>query len=141
MADGSPFPDTALVILRQTRWNPRAAWRYEGLSGGLVWDDELPREAIEACGRVDSWAHRYVLGYRASLIRGEPSEGLRAAWDQLARECPEWPGFRPERQAAELREQLEAASARFLAAFEALFDGPTDAKQVATGGPKGGGEP
>lgn len=120
MADICMFPESALVILRRTRWNPESKCGYEGLSGGLVWSDEFPREAIEACVSVDNWAFRHVLGYRASLIRGEPREELRSAWDQLARECPDWPGFRPGRQASELRERLDSEQARFAREMDEL---------------------
>jgi hypothetical protein len=124
MVDGSLFPEKTLAIIRQARWNPDAACSYEGLSGGLTWDDEFPREAISACVQADNWAFRAVWAYRASLIRGQPREELRATWDQLARECPHWPGFRPERCAAELREFLEAENSRFLNEVEAMFDKP-----------------
>jgi hypothetical protein len=100
------------------------------MSGGLVWSDEFPREAISACIAVDNWAFRLVWAYRASLIRGQPREELRAAWDQLAREFPKWPGFLPERRSAELRERLDAENARFIAEVEALFDKPADAERV-----------
>lgn len=120
MAHGSLFPETALTILRQTRCNPQAACSYEGMSGGLRWNDEFPGEAIEACIRADSWAFRCVWAYRASLIRGQPRDELRGAWDQLARECPEWPGFRPERRAAALRDWLDSEEARFLREMDEL---------------------
>jgi hypothetical protein len=131
MVDGSLFPEAAIAILRLTRWNPQAACSYEGMSGGLVWADEFPREAISACIQVDNWAFRFVWGYRASLIRGQPREELRTPWDQLAQECPQWPGFRPERRSAELRERLETESARFLAEFDSLFDKLKDAEPGA----------
>jgi hypothetical protein len=104
------------------------------MSGGLRWGDEFPPETISACMREDNWAFRFVWAYRASLIRGEPREELRAAWDQLARECPDWPGFLPERRAPELRERLEAENARFLAEMEALFGELTEGDQHATDG-------
>jgi hypothetical protein len=80
------------------------------MSGGLRWGDEFPSDAIEARIREDNWAFRYVWAYRASLIRGQPREGLRSAWDQLANECPEW----PERRVSTWREKLETEEARFL---------------------------
>jgi hypothetical protein len=126
MADESLFPEAAIAILRRTQWNPRAACAYEGMSGGLVWGDEFPLDAISACVSVDNWAFRYVLGYRASLIRGTPREELRPPWDQLAQQCPQWPGFRPERRSSELRKLLEAENTRFLADVEILFDEPKD---------------
>jgi hypothetical protein len=120
MAHEGDFPEKALAILRKTKWNPQAKWFYEGMSGGLIWDDEFPEEALTACVSVGNWALRFVVGYRASLIRESPREELRASWDQLLRQCPQWPGFRPERRASELKPQLEAEEARFLAEFDAL---------------------
>jgi hypothetical protein len=108
------FPESALTILRRINWDPNASCLYEGMSGGLVWGDEFPREAFSDSHREVIGAMRFVLGYRASLIRGQPREGLRSAWEQLARECPRWPGFRPERRAPELRDRLDAENDRFL---------------------------
>jgi hypothetical protein len=51
-----------------------------------------------------SWAFRFLMGYRASLIRGIPREELRPPWDQLLRE---WPGFRPERHDPTLAAELD----------------------------------
>ena len=120
--DGQLFPETALEILRQTEWNPQAAVSYDGMSGGLVWDDELPAAAIDACTRIDNWAFRFVLGYRASLIRDRPREELRAAWDQLLTKCPDWPGFRPERRSADLRPKLDAEDDRFVSILESMME-------------------
>jgi hypothetical protein len=73
------------------------------MSGGFAWSDERLSQSSTACMAQESWAFRVVTGYRASLIRGAPREELRPPWDQLLRECPEWPGFRPDpSRAAEL---------------------------------------
>ncbi|PQO33448.1 hypothetical protein C5Y96_11435 [Blastopirellula marina] len=120
MSDPRFFPESALVILRQTSWDPDAKFDYEGMSGGLVWSDEFPREVIRACRCEDSWAFRYILAYRASLIRGEPREQFGVVWDQLARECPNWPGLRPERQSPALLEHLNAKEDRFVQELEAF---------------------
>ena len=45
--------------------------------------------------------------YRASLIREAPREKLLAPWDQLLGECPDWPGFRPERRSPTLAAELD----------------------------------
>ncbi|WDI42267.1 hypothetical protein [Bremerella sp. P1] len=112
------FPDRALAILRQTIWDPNAICIYDGVSGGLVWSDEYPHEAMKVCLPDNHWAFRYVLAYRASLILGEPREEFSAPWDQLMKECPNWPGLRPERQSTALREQLKQAKSRFKRKFE-----------------------
>lgn len=111
------FPEKVLAILRQTVWDPTAICIFDGISGGLLWSDEYPREAMEECFSENNWAFRYVLAYRASLIRGEPRDEFSAPWDQLMEECPNWPGLRPERQSPALREQLDQAQARFKKKF------------------------
>ena len=90
------FP-AAIEILREARWSLDATRRYEILSGGFYWTDERIFEVADICMDSESWAFRYVLRYRASIIGGEPRAELRAPWDQLRKECQEWPGFRPER--------------------------------------------
>src|SRR5262249_52343053 len=100
------FPEPALAILRQARRDANARRSYEIMSGGFAWSDERRGEVTFICMEHGSWAFRYVLGYRASLIRGAPREGLRASWDQLLRECPQWPGFDPERRSPTLAGEL-----------------------------------
>ena len=77
MLDSQRFPPDALEIRKQVRWRPDARIGYEGLSGGLVWSDEFPREAVDVCVHNNSWAFRLVIGYRASLTRGKPREETR----------------------------------------------------------------
>src|SRR5262249_43060284 len=119
------FPETALAILREARWNPDATHSFEIMSGGVqVSDERLWGAALVgrgsgvwaflACG---GWAFRYLMGYRASLIRGVPREGLRAAWEQLSQECPHWPGFRPERVSPLLSAELDRESRRTCIGF------------------------
>ena len=104
------FPEEALAILRQARWDPNATHSYEVMSGGFAWSDERLSQSGSVCMAHGSWAFRFLMGYRASLIRGNPREELRATWDQLLRECPEWPGFRPERRDASLATELDRES-------------------------------
>jgi hypothetical protein len=128
MATLSQFPNEAIAILLRTEWSPTAKRTFDGMSGGFVWDDEFPADAVEACTRINNWAFRAVVGYRASLIAGQPREELRAPWDQLASACPGWPGFRAERQSIELRGPMERACERFTASIRRtskLFDPPT----------------
>jgi hypothetical protein len=91
----------------EPRWDPNAVRHYDVMSDGFHWSDEMPTGAIDACFRGGSWAFRYVLAYRASLIRGEPDQDFQPPWDQLLRECPDWPGFRPERNSPELWRELD----------------------------------
>jgi hypothetical protein len=104
------FPEPALAILREARWDPDATHSFEIMSGGFQWSDERLGEAALACMACGSWAFRYVMGYRASLIRGVPREGLRPPWDQLLQECPNWPGFCPERVSPLLAAKLDRES-------------------------------
>lgn len=108
------FPDAAIEILRQARWSADAERRYELLSGGFAWSDERLGDAAQICVELDSWAFRFVMGYRASLIGNAPRQELKEPWDQLLAQCPEWPGFRPERcdplLAPELAEAYEKLS-------------------------------
>src|SRR4051794_40111078 len=113
MANESLFPAAAIEALRKTRWDPQSTLHYEAMSGGLFWSDEFSREATYACIDAENYAYRYLIAYRASLINGEPREEIRAVWDQMLQECPDWPGFRPERSSMDLKEQLEARGAAF----------------------------
>ncbi|PQO33449.1 hypothetical protein C5Y96_11440 [Blastopirellula marina] len=112
------FPEEVLAILRQTTWDPKAICIFDGVSGGLLWSDEYPPEAMAVCFSSNNWAFRYVLAYRASLIQGEPREEFSAPWDQLVEQCPNWPGLRPERQSPTLRDHLIEAHARFARKFQ-----------------------
>jgi hypothetical protein len=122
MNDEGLFPEVALAILKQCKWNPEATMSYDGMSGGLLWSDEFPDAAFKACMDEDNYAFRYVLAYRASLIRQAPREPVLAAWEQLARECPEWPGLRSERCSPSLVDELESRESRFFADFDAIPD-------------------
>jgi len=116
------FPDTAIAILRTARHDPNALRCYEGLSGSFRWLDEFPDGLTTACHDADSWAFRYLLAYRQSLIRGRPNESICRPWRQLLESCPSWPGFRPERNSSALLPELEAESQRFLAEFDACCE-------------------
>src|SRR5690242_5971398 len=120
MPTGMEFPAEAIDILRQTRFDPDAKRSFDGMSGGFRWDDEFPNEAITACMRINNYAFRVVIAYRASLVSGKPREELRASWDQLLRECPEWPGFRPDRQSTTLKGPMERANERFMSSLRRL---------------------
>jgi hypothetical protein len=114
------FPAEVIDLLREVQWSSTAKRCFDGMAGGFFWDDELPMGAIQTSMRIDNWAFRVVIAFRASLIAGEPREECRAPWDQLHRECPEWPGFRPERQSAELRLPMERANEMFMASLRRL---------------------
>jgi hypothetical protein len=118
--EGMLFPEPALAILRQARWDANATYSFEIMSGGFAWSDECLGQVAFICMERGSWAFRFVLGYRASLSREAPREEFRASWEQLQRECPEWPGFRPERRAPSLAAELDREQRKLCAGFRRL---------------------
>jgi hypothetical protein len=100
------FPEEAIVILRAAVYFADAKRSYDMMSGSFLWSDELLRESAPACRRHNSWAFRYLLGYRGSVIRGTPDNKLLPVWEQVMRSCPNWPGFRPERNSTNLAAEL-----------------------------------
>ena len=114
------FPDTAIDVLREAVWDQDATRHFEMMSGGFMWSDEGWRDVARMCVRLDNWAFRYVLGYRASLIRESPRHELVAPWEQLLESCPDWPGFREDRCAPELRTELDATCEQRMAEFDEL---------------------
>lgn len=91
------FPEKALAVLREARWDANATRGYELLSGAVTWSDERVHDFVLAC--MEAGCHEYgtALAYRTSLIEGRPREELRFAWDELRLRCPEWIGFQIER--------------------------------------------
>jgi hypothetical protein len=79
--------------------DPSATAGYELVSGALVWSDETPDGAF-------SHPLKCVLAYRTSILLGRERTELRPQWEQLTREAPNWPGFRPERLGDEARRLL-----------------------------------
>lgn len=114
------FPEPALVILRQARWDANASHSYEIMSGGFEWSDEKLSDVSFICMEHGSWAFRVIMGYRASLIREVPREELQAPWDQLRQECPDWPGFRLERRTPALVHELDRERRKTCVGFRRL---------------------
>lgn len=114
------FPDAALSILREACWSPDAERTFEGMSGGFMWSAERLTDVASICSKLDNWAFRYVIAYRASLIRRKPRSELIEPWEQLRIACPDWPGFRPERSDPALEEALDAESDESLRQIEHL---------------------
>ena len=71
VVDRMLFPEAALVILRQSRWEPDATPSYEVMSGGFAWSDERLSQASTACMAEGSWAFQFVMatGRRSSVAR------------------------------------------------------------------------
>ena len=106
MIDDVLFPEEALKYLRATIFVPNATRGFEMMSGGFWWSDEFPKAALDACFDQLNWAWRRVIAYRTSLIVGQPRDEFKAVWEQLERECPNWPGHRTERRSPELLPDL-----------------------------------
>lgn len=124
------FPESVFEFLRQTRWDPGASRNFDVLAGGFVWSDEGFREAFQEFGSFDIGPFRCVLAYRASLSRGEPREELRGSWDQLLQACPNWPGFRAERFAARLADELSAANDEVLRQLDHMSEACARAQRM-----------
>ena len=120
-----PKPEKLIPHLRALRYDPASVRTYEMMSGGFIWTDEMPRREVYSDSNDGDYALRFLLGYRASLIRGRPNEGLRLVWDAVLIACPSWPGFRPERCSASLAPELERegkGSMRHLDRYSRVFD-------------------
>jgi hypothetical protein len=107
------FPEEAVACLRRTRYNPTARPDLELVSGSLIWEDEFADyvEFVARCRAESCLCYWEPVGFRTSVIRGSPKEGLRRGWDQLRTVCPDWPGFREERYDEALRADLERQEA------------------------------
>lgn len=116
------FPDDAIAILREARWKPDAKREFELMSGGFVWSDEHLGDIALLCVELDNWAFREVIAYRASLIRSAPRTELREPWEQLRRECPDWPGFRPERCDPSLESAMDSENNQMIQQLEHMSD-------------------
>src|SRR2546423_820147 len=112
-----PKPAILTKALRGLRHDPQATRSYEMMSGAFVWSDERP---ADYCDVEADYAFRFLIGYRASLVRGEPREELRSIWEAVSEACPEWPGFRPERCSTDLAGDLDDASNRMVRRIDAL---------------------
>jgi hypothetical protein len=104
------FPPEAVAQLHSARYRADACICLETVCDSLFWNDEAYMEFMAVCRRLGSPWFREPIRFRSSLIRGEPDEAARGAWDELRRLCPEWHGFRPERSSESLREDLDRLS-------------------------------
>lgn len=116
--DDMLFPEEALALLRQTRYDPEARRGFECLSTSFHWSDERLPQVMRLCLNHNSRAHRCVMEYRTSLIQGKPIEEYRRTWEQLQDACSEWPGFRPERCSPSLLPEWQRALKRMCIGFE-----------------------
>jgi hypothetical protein len=105
--DNLLFPEEALTLLREARYDPDASRGFSREASAFLWSDELLHRARSLCSEQDSRADIHLLTYRSSLIQGEPIEEYRVPWDQLQQAHPDWPGFRPERCTPQLARALK----------------------------------
>ena len=105
---GEPYiPDKVVAVLRMARFDPSAGPSFELFSGSFIWDDENYMELALLCNEMKCRACIEAVAFRSSLILGRPNEEFRGSWEELKQVCPEWPGFRAERQSESLRAELE----------------------------------
>jgi hypothetical protein len=109
------LPPNVVELFRATHYDPNAVRRAELLTASFMWSDEVG-------GVPGNLAPvRALFGYRGSLQRGRRDESLRESWEQLLVACPNWPGFRPERCSAALRDDLEHEYGELAQGFESYF--------------------
>ena len=107
------FPEEAVACLRRSRYDTNAQPGLEVISGSFIWGDELEgyMEFVARCRAKSCLRYWEPIGFRSSVIRGQPDEQCRRGWEELRRVCPEWPGFREERYSESLRVELERQEA------------------------------
>ena len=103
-----PKPEVLIPYLRGLPVDTQATRHHEMMSGGFLWSEEGPAEGYSEM--AGDYAMRFLLGYRASLTRGQPREELRFVWDAVLSACSEWPGFLVERRSPVLAEELAQVS-------------------------------
>lgn len=105
---GDPwFPAEGVAYLQSAQFKSDAFPCLEVGCESLFWSDEAYLEFVAVCQGHDCEWFRDPLIHRSFLIRGQPDEASRRAWEELRRLCPGWPGFRPERSSGSFRDELE----------------------------------
>lgn len=112
-----PKPEVLVDHLRELVVDTDATRHFEMMSGGFYWSDEKPDGYSDA---TSDYAFRFLIGYRASLVRGAPRAELRFVWDAVLAACPQWPGFLSERCSPALADELERASKASMRSLERL---------------------
>ena len=102
------------------RWLARV--RYDGMSDGLIWPDELPERQLS---QEELALMRILLRYRTVRICGLEIIEWSTFWSDASRAAPSWPGFRPERcrPSNSLARHYRVKAADFTALVEAAFAG------------------
>ena len=99
-----------LHFLSKAVYDPDAQRCYEILADSFFWSDELVWEGFAEFSQ--DWPFRQLMAYRGTVIRGAPDPDLQPVWEQVAKECPGWPGLRPERSSPALAAALQRARRR-----------------------------
>ncbi|MGJ8653738.1 MAG: hypothetical protein ACSHX8_10730 [Opitutaceae bacterium] len=80
------------------KFDENATHQYDIMRGGFIWTDEMPdyvsgRKGFLSCLMLlaKPIAHRSEMTLEKEIFRFEKE------WNELRRECPDWPGFREER--------------------------------------------
>jgi hypothetical protein len=97
------FCERCTFLTRHLSYNPEAMPNVELLSGSCIWPDEVSRDWCTQC----IWKTREWFHVRYQLTVGEPipAKALKR-WEQLEREYPNWPLFRPERRSPAIAEEV-----------------------------------
>ena len=119
--------------MRALKPAPDAALFYELMSDALVWNDEIPD--LEKGDLRDFHCLRFVFRYRTTVMMGRPDERYQPLWEEARRLFPDWPGFDPRRQTAELRPVYERFVEQAKADIRELFDQPVKGRIAAAARP------
>lgn len=104
------------------RFDPTAERSVHFQAGGFVWSDEKPEFHVDGEFPVTIPIFMiYLISYRATLMAGEPHEAFTPIWNEFESICPNWPGFRPERNDPALFAELESELDAELAQMERMF--------------------
>ena len=116
-----PSVDEFVDHFKPLRYYPNATRSLEWLSGSFVWSDEWPAPENYVGPELIEFL-KVLIVYRSSVIRGNPNKDRERIWNEFAKACPTWHGFRPERADCSLKEALDAENAAMLREFERFID-------------------
>jgi hypothetical protein len=125
--------DEMVEALSKQKYDPNATRGYELCTGSFTWSDEIPQQD-KVAKRVYlpiRWFMQQIYAYRTSLIRGQPDERFSRYWEDIQRDCPDWPALRPERCSPILCAELDAETRNQVAELEHLIDTCERAERIA----------
>ena len=77
------FPQEAIDFLRGCQYDPKAQVSYEMIAGGLLWSDEKYIDFMLLCKTKTCLIYGVPFAFRSSLVRGQPYQIYRYAWEEL----------------------------------------------------------